>query len=557
MKQAGRPDRAPKRNYPSPQRGNPQLRLIVNPKPLTAAPKVRHRGIEWLFKPLKFANPAIKLAEIFLLPRPLANAERMTMPNYDPSNIEDIEWVPAQVGEAPIRIPRQFEDAIPLLKNPQLVPVEPEVWKPAYIGGPPLREDPPPTPSSVNTRSSLDVLDVYKRATTQIQQEYIWLQDRSNIWNRNILNTVLSPGPMPATPAYDTSLPYHLWPPNQADYWSYNFVSDYVWTGYGFETVYYYEWQFDNLSYQLALTQYQGDLNLFQQQQRIYNDQLSAEYQAALDEYYATQETIITVKRNIATQEFVIEPEARKRAAEDRRYNLNTKQYSDQKSYGRTYNDALRIINKTFGQLSEHYDFAMAFWNNLEYADGTSPYNRTFRGAMAAYARGEVRLNTLGFLSDIVANEAIDTIIGSVSERKRSAYRTMGLFPTLLSGFSMTPNIQFQGQNFAYRTSIRRLLRDGGLSAEFSKQLNPVGYMSKWDYQSTPDYLSMSKWGKSRVDSLLNGIQSLPRVRVRAPTLRVSDLTRAEDPLFITARRAGLIKPLDMPRSAYYPSHTQ
>jgi hypothetical protein len=362
---------------------------------------------------------------------------------------------------------------------------------------------------------------------------------------------------MPATPAYDTSLPYHLWPPNQADYWSYNFVSDYVWTGYGFETVYYYEWQFDNLSYQLALTQYQGDLNLFQQQQRIYNDQLSAEYQAALDEYYATQETIITVKRNIATQEFVIEPEARKRAAEDRRYNLNTKQYSDQKSYGRTYNDALRIINKTFGQLSEHYDFAMAFWNNLEYADGTSPYNRTFRGAMAAYARGEVRLNTLGFLSDIVANEAIDTIIGSVSERKRSAYRTMGLFPTLLSGFSMTPNIQFQGQNFAYRTSIRRLLRDGGLSAEFSKQLNPVGYMSKWDYQSTPDYLSMSKWGKSRVDSLLNGIQSLPRVRVRAPTLRVSDLTRAEDPLFITARRAGLIKPLDMPRSAYYPSHTQ
>ena len=549
MKQAGRPDRAPKRTYPSPQRGNPPLRLIVNPKPLTAAPKVRYRGIEWLFKPLKFAVPAIKLAEIFLLPRPLANAERMTMPNYDPSNIENIEWVPAQVGEAPIRIPRQFEEAIPLLKNPQLVPVEPEVWKPAYIGGPPLREDPPPTPSSVKTRSSLDGLDVYKRATTQIQQEYIWLQDRTNIWNRNILNTALSPGPMPAIPAYDTSLPYHLWPPNQADYWSYNFVSDYVWTGYGFETVYYYEWQFDNLSYQLALTRYQGDLNLFQQQQRIYNDQLDAEYQAALNEYYATQQTIITVKRNIATQEFVIEPEARKRAAEDRRYNLNTPQYSDRKAYGRTYNDALRIINKTFGRLSEHYDFAMAFWNNLEYADGTSPYNRTFRGAMAAYARGEVRLNLIGFLSDIAANEAIDTIIGSVSQRKRSAYRTMGLFPTLLSGFSMTPNITFEGQTYAYKSK--------SFKEAFGRQLNPVGYMSKWDYQSTPDYLSMSKWGKSRVDSLLNGIKSLPRVRVRAPTLRVSDLTRADDPLWVTARRVGLIKPLDTPSFGSYPSPTQ
>ena len=549
MKQAGRPDRAPKRTYPSPQRGNPPLRLIVNPKPLTAAPKVRYRGIEWLFKPLKFAVPAIKLAEIFLLPRPLANAERMTMPNYDPSNIENIEWVPAQVGEAPIRIPRQFEEAIPLLKNPQLVPVEPEVWKPAYIGGPPLREDPPPTPSSVKTRSSLDGLDVYKRATTQIQQEYIWLQDRSNIWNRNILNTALTPGPMPATPAYDFSLPYHLWPPNQADYWSYNFVSDYVWTGYGFETVYYYEWQFDNLSYQLALTRYQGDLNLFQQQQRIYNDQLDAEYQAALNEYYATQQTIITVKRNIATQEFVIEPEARKRAAEDRRYNLNTPQYSDRKAYGRTYNDALRIINKTFGRLSEHYDFAMAFWNNLEYADGTSPYNRTFRGAMAAYARGEVRLNLIGFLSDIAANEAIDTIIGSVSQRKRSAYRTMGLFPTLLSGFSMTPNITFEGQTYAYKSK--------SFKEAFGRQLNPVGYMSKWDYQSTPDYLSMSKWGKSRVDSLLNGIKSLPRVRVRAPTLRVSDLTRADDPLWVTARRVGLIKPLDTPSFGSYPSPTQ
>lgn len=549
MKQAGRPDKAPKRNYPSPQRGNPPLRLIVNPKPLTAAPKVRYRGIEWLFKPLKFAVPAMKLAEIFLLPRPLANAERMTMPNYDPSNIENIEWVPAQVGEAPIRIPRQFEEAIPLLKNPQLVPVEPEVWKPAYIGGPPLREDPPLAPSSVKTRSSLDPLDVYKRATTQIQQEYIWLQDRSNIWNRNILNTALSPGPMPAIPAYDTSLPYHLWPPNQADFWSYNFVSDYVWTGYGFETVYYYQWQFDNLSYQLALTRYQGDLNLFQQQQRIYNDQLDAEYQAALNEYYATQETIITVKRNIATQEFVIEPEARKRAAEDRRYNLNTPQYSDRKAYGRTYNDALRIINKTFGRLSEHYDFAMAFWNNLEYADGTSPYNRTFRGAMAAYARGEVRLNLLGFLSDIVANEAIDTIIGSVSQRKRSAYRTMGLFPTLLSGFSMTPNIVFEGQTYAYKSKSFR--------EAFGRQLNPVGYMSKWDYQSTSDYLSMSKWGKSRIDSLLNGIQSLPRVRVRAPTLRVSDLTRVDDPLWITARRVGLIKPLDTPSFGSYPSPTQ
>jgi hypothetical protein len=290
-------------------------------------------------------------------------------------------------------------------------------------------------------------------------------------------------------------------------------------------------------------------LNLFQQQQRIYNDQLDAEYQAALNEYYATQQTIITVKRNIATQEFVIEPEARKRAAEDRRYNLNTPQYSDRKAYGRTYNDALRIINKTFGRLSEHYDFAMAFWNNLEYADGTSPYNRTFRGAMAAYARGEVRLNLIGFLSDIAANEAIDTIIGSVSQRKRSAYRTMGLFPTLLSGFSMTPNITFEGQTYAYKSK--------SFKEAFGRQLNPVGYMSKWDYQSTPDYLSMSKWGKSRVDSLLNGIKSLPRVRVRAPTLRVSDLTRADDPLWVTARRVGLIKPLDTPSFGSYPSPTQ
>lgn len=198
--------------------------------------------------------------------------------------------------------------------------------------------------------------------------------------------------------------------PNYWDYWNYLVAHAQWWTNYQ--------------AYQAALSQYNSDL---------------ADYNEALEQYEITEARIA---KNTTAYEFgllfnygKVGTNARTAAAATPR-GRSRPQYDRKTKSAKLYRTALSLINQSYGNASEMFEFWEAFLMNLEYKDGT-PIEYRYRLALMQeyrnpsnvreiyqqmnkvldlYINGHLEMNWAGLFRQIVYNQVQDYMIGQVSQ---------------------------------------------------------------------------------------------------------------------------------------------
>lgn len=180
--------------------------------------------------------------------------------------------------------------------------------------------------------------------------------------------------------------------------------------------------------------QYTIALNQWLANQQAYQ-QAVAEYNAAQLEYEVTSARIA---KNTTAYEFdllfnygPVGTNMRKAPRE-----RNTPQYDRKAKSAKLYRTALMLINQSYGQASEMFEFWEAFLMNLEYKDGTpieyryrlalmqeyrNPSNvreiyQQMNKVMDLYIEGHLEMNWIGLFRQIVFNQVQDYMIGQVSQ---------------------------------------------------------------------------------------------------------------------------------------------
>lgn len=286
------------------------------------------------------------------------------------------------------------------------------------------------TPPVQSTATYADIALTWQRAYEAISQQYRISSRRHELdwanYNANTLST-------PAFPNTDY-LTFNMYEPNfTSGYWNQPMpgaaptwygpipsITDPAYWQYWQYTIAYNQWLANQQAYQQALSQYNSDL---------------ADYNEALEEYEITE---ARVAKNNTAYEFdllfnygPIGTNTRKSTRE-----RNKPQYDRKTRSSKLYRTALALINQSYGNASEMFEFWEAFLMNLEYKDGT-PIEYRYRLALMQeyrnpsnvreiyqqmnkvldlYIEGHLEMNWAGLFRQIVYNQVQDYMIGQVSQ---------------------------------------------------------------------------------------------------------------------------------------------